>query len=69
MDPIELELMIFINEHFLSPSIYDDIMKWARKAYTSNYTFESPCHRTLKKRLDVSLPPALHGGVVQRQVL
>jgi hypothetical protein len=68
MDPIELELMIFINEHFLSPSIYDGIMKWARKAYTSNYTFESPCHRTLKKRLDVSFPPALHGGVVQRQV-
>ena len=36
MDPIELELMIFINKHFLSPSIYDDIMKWACRAYTSN---------------------------------
>jgi len=61
MDPIELELMIFINKHFLSPSIYNDIMKWARKAYTSNYTFESPCYHTLKKRLAVSFPPVLHG--------
>ena len=32
MDPIELELMLFINEHFLPPSYFDHIMNWAFKA-------------------------------------
>ena len=32
MSPYELELMLFINEHFLSPSIFDKVMKWACSA-------------------------------------
>ena len=28
----ELELILFINENFLSPSIFDKVMKWARSA-------------------------------------
>ena len=29
MSPHELEPMLFINENFLSPSIFDKVMKWA----------------------------------------
>ena len=32
MSPHELELMLFINKNFLSPSIFDKVMKWARSA-------------------------------------
>ena len=32
MSPHELELMLFINKNFLSPSIFDKVMKWAHSA-------------------------------------
>ena len=37
MDPIELEVMLFINEHFLPPSYFDHIMNWAFKARDDGY--------------------------------
>ena len=48
MSPHELELMLFINENFLSPSIFDKVMKWARSATAEGYKFNSPSYSTLK---------------------
>ena len=50
MSPHELELMLFINENFLSPSIFDKVMKWARSATAEGYKFDSPSYSTLKKQ-------------------
>ena len=50
MSPHELELMLFINENFLSPSIFDKVMKWACSATAEGYKFDSPSYSTLKKK-------------------
>ena len=50
MSPHELELMLFINENFLSPSIFDKVMKWACLATAEGYKFNSPSYSTLKKQ-------------------
>ena len=39
MSPHELELMLFINENFLSPSIFNKVMKWACSAPANGYKF------------------------------
>ena len=62
MNPVELELMVFIHEHNLPPSLYDGIMKWARKSHESGYCFGSRTQQTLKRQLDSALPSSLHGG-------
>jgi hypothetical protein len=49
MSPHELELILFMNENFLSPSIFDKVMKWARSATAKGYKFDSPSYSTLKK--------------------
>ena len=56
MSPHELELMLFINENFLSPSIFDKVMKWACSATAEGYKFDSPSYSTLKKRMDYTFP-------------
>jgi len=51
MDPIELELMLFINKNFLPPSFFDDIMNWAFKSRDVGYfqkRYCAPSHQTLK---------------------
>jgi hypothetical protein len=48
MSPHELELMLFINKNFLSPSIFEKVMKWARSATAKDYKFDSPSYSTLK---------------------
>ena len=50
MNPHELELVLFINENFLSPSIFNKVMKWARSATAEGYKFNSPSYSTLKKQ-------------------
>ena len=50
MSPHELELMLFINENFLSPSIFDKVMYWACSATAEGYKFDSPSYSTLKKQ-------------------
>ena len=50
MSPHELELVLFINENFLSPSIFNKVMKWARSATAEGYKFNSPSYSTLKKQ-------------------
>jgi hypothetical protein len=52
MSPHELELMLFINENFLSPSIFDKVMKWAHSATAEGYKFNSPSYSTLKKQIN-----------------
>ena len=64
MSPIELELMLFINDNFLPPSMFDSLMCWARRAMESGYQFNAPTHRTLQKRLNEVFPPNLYGGKV-----
>ena len=43
-------------------------MAWAKKAQDAGYKFDSPKHSTLKQRLDISIPPTLHGSVVRTKV-
>ena len=50
MSPHELELMLFINENFLSPSIFDKVMKWACSATAKGCKNVSPSYSTLKKQ-------------------
>ena len=56
MSPHKLELMLFINENILSPSIFDKVMKWARSATAEGYKFNSPSYSTLKKRMNYTFP-------------
>ena len=60
MSPHELELMLFINKNFLSPSIFDKVMKWARSATAKGYKFNSPSYSTLKKRMDYTFPNTIN---------
>ena len=48
MSPHELELMLFINKTFLSPSIFDKVMKWTYSATAEGYKFDAPTYSTLK---------------------
>ena len=52
----ELELMLFINENFLSPSIFDKVIKWARSATAKGYKFDSSSYSTLKKQKPTHSP-------------
>ena len=56
MSPHELELMLFINKTFLSPSIFDKVMKWACSATAKGYKFDSPSYSTLKKPMNYTFP-------------
>ena len=68
MSPHELELMLFINKNFLSPSIFDKVMKWARSATAEGYKFDSPSYSTLKKQMDYTFPNTINGGGVKSKV-
>ena len=56
MSPHELELMLFINKNFLSPSIFDKVMKWACSATAEGYKFNSPSYSTLKNTNELHIP-------------
>ena len=56
MSPHELELMLFMNKYFLSPSIFNQVMKWAHSATAEGYKFNSPSYSTLKKQMDYTFP-------------
>ena len=47
---LELELVLFINKNFLSPSIFDKVMEWAHSDTANGYKFDSPSYSTLKKQ-------------------
>jgi hypothetical protein len=68
MSPHELELMLFINENFLSPSIFDKVMKWARSATAEGYKFNSPSYSTLKKQINYTFPNTINGGGLKSKV-
>jgi hypothetical protein len=72
MSPHELELMLFIDENFLSPSIFDKVMKWARSATAEGYKFNSPSYSTLKKRAnELHIPQYyyMNGGALKSKVV
>ena len=69
MSPHELELMLFINENFLSPSIFDKVMKWARSATAKGNKFNSPSYSTLKKQMDYTFPNTINGGGLKSKVV
>ena len=52
----ELELMMFINKNFLSPSIFDKVMTWACSATANGYKFDAPSYSTLKIQMDYTFP-------------
>ena len=68
MSPHELELMLFINENFLSPSIFDKVMKWARSATAKGYKFHSPSYSTLKKEMDYTFPNTINAGGINQEI-
>ena len=61
MSSHELELMMFINENFLSLRIFDKIMKWACSATADGYKFDAPSYSTLKKQMNYTFPSAING--------
>ena len=69
MSPHELELMLFINENFLSTSIFDKVMKWARSATAEGYKFDSPSYSTLKQRMHFTFPNTINGGGLESKVV
>jgi hypothetical protein len=72
MSPHELELMLFIVKYFLSPSIFDKVMKWACSATAKGYKFDSPSYSTLKKRMIYTFIPKYHsinGGALKSKVV
>ena len=69
MSPHELELMLFINENILSPSIFDKVMKWARSATAEGYKFNSPSYSTLKKQMNYTFPNTINGGGLKSKVV
>ena len=69
MSPHELELMLFINENFLSPSIFDKVMKWARSSTAEGYKFDAPSYSTLKKQMDYTFPNTVNGGPLKSKVV
>ena len=52
----------FINENFLSPSIFNKVMKWACSATAEGYKFDSPSYSTLKKQMNYTFPNTINGG-------
>jgi hypothetical protein len=72
MSPHELELMMFINENFLSPSIFDKVMKWACSATANGYKFDTPSYSTLKKQMNYTFIPqyySINGGGLKSKVV
>jgi hypothetical protein len=61
MSPHELELMLFINENFLSLSIFDKVMKWAHSATAKGHKFNAPSYSTLKKQMNYTFPNTING--------
>jgi hypothetical protein len=61
MSPHELELMLFINKNFLSPSIFDKVMKWAHSATANGYKFDSPSYSTLKIQMEYTFSNTING--------
>ena len=68
MSTHELELMLFINENFLSPSIFDKVMKWARSATANGYKFNSPSYSTLIKQMNYTFPNTINGGGLKSKI-
>ena len=65
MHPIELKLMLFLNEKNLPPVYFDHLMKWLFKAKAMKYfdgRYQAPYYQTWKKHMDISFPPTLAGG-------
>ena len=69
MSPHELELMLFINENFLSPSIFDKVMKWAHSATAEGYKFDSPRYSTLKKQMNYTFPDTIYSAGLKSKYL
>ena len=69
MSSHELELMLLINENFLSPSIFDKVMKWAHSATAEGYKFNSPSYSTLKIQMNYTFPNTINGGGLKSKVV
>ena len=72
MHPIDLELILFLNENYLPPMYFDHLMKWLFKARRMKYCHgknQAPSYQTLKK-MDDSFPPRLTGGeLLKKEIL
>ena len=68
MSPHEFELMLFINKNFLSPSIFDKVMKWVRSATAEGYKFNLPSYSTLKKQMIYTFPNTINGVGLESKV-
>ena len=65
MSPHELELMLFINKNFLSPSNFDKVMYWAHSATAKGYKFDSPSYSTLKKQINYTFSNTINGAALK----
>ena len=64
MSPHELELMLFINKNFMSPSIFNKVMKWAYPATADGYKFDAPSYSTMNKQMNYTVPNTINVMVV-----
>ena len=55
------ELMLFRNENFLSPRIFNKVMKWACSTTAEGYKFDAPSYSTLKNQMDYAFPNTING--------
>ena len=69
MSPHELELMMFINKNFLSPSIFDKVMEWAHSDTANGYKFDSPSYSTLKKQINYTFSNTINGAALKSKYL
>jgi hypothetical protein len=71
MSPHELELMMFINENFLSASIFNKVMKWACSATADGHKFDSPSYSTFEKTNGLHIPQYyyMNGGALKSKHL
>ena len=69
MSPHELELILFINKNFLSPSIFNKVMKWAHSATSEGYKFDAQSYSTLKKQMDYTFPNTINSGALKSKVI
>ena len=62
------DLMILLNCHSLAPSIFNEVMQWAKSSLASGHNFNSVRYKTVMKNMCVRFSAAAGGLPVQEIV-
>ena len=58
------DLMILLNCHSLAPSIFNEVMQWAKSSLASGHNFNSVRYKTVMKNMCVRFIAAAGGVLV-----